>query len=104
MTPQNPGNEKNAGDPGWLQVHAELRDLHLRKSGTYGTDTDALANYTGTSEKLGECDEYTVLVRMVEKLERATNLIRAGRANEVKDWPDLAALAVGAEALRRRRQ
>lgn len=90
-------------DPGWVEVHAELAVLHARKSGTYGTNEDAMANYTGTSEKLGQPDEYTPMVRMIEKLERAKNLIQAGRADEVKDWPDLAALAIGAEALRRRR-
>lgn len=90
-------------DPGWVQVHGELGELHDRKSATYGTETDALANYTGTARKLGEPDEYVPMIRIMEKLERAKNLIRAGRADEVKDWKDIAALAIGAEALRRRR-
>lgn len=90
-------------DQGWIEVHAELLPLHTRKSDTYGSDRDALANYTETARKLGEPDEYVPMVRMMEKLERARNLIRAGRADEVTDWPDIAALAIGAEALRRRR-
>lgn len=86
-----------------MTVHLELKHLHCRKSATYGTELDALANYTATSEQLGEPPEYTAMVRIIEKLERAKNLIRSGRANDVKDWPDIAGLAIGAEALRRRR-
>lgn len=96
--PARPG-----GDPGWLAAHAELRDLHVRKAATYGTDLDALANYTATAEAFGEPDEFTCAVRLSEKLTRAINMLRAGRADEIREWPDIAAIALGAEALRRRR-
>ena len=90
-------------DPGWLEAYDELHDLHCEKSATYGTEGDALANYTRTAARLGEPPEFVVMIRMFEKLERARNLIKAGRAVDVDEWPDLAALALAGEALRRRR-
>ena len=96
--------EPRGGDQGWWLVHSELGVLHASKADGYGTDEDALANYVRTSEVVGEPDEFTCVLRMHEKIVRCLNLIRAGRANEVDEYPDLAALAVAAEALRRRRQ
>lgn len=91
------------GDPGWVEVHAELLELHVQKSSTYGSPADPMANYVETSEKWGDCDEATAARRIDEKMTRARNLILAGRADEVEEWPDIAALALGCEALRRRR-
>jgi len=91
------------GDLGWLEVHAELGGLHVSKARDYGTDQDALANYVLTSEAVGEPDEFTCWLRIHEKCVRALNLIRAGRADENLEGVDVAALAIGAEALRRRR-
>lgn len=91
------------GDRGWLLAHRELRSLHVDKASTYGTDADALANYVQTSEAVGEPDEFTPALRIHEKLVRALNLIRDGRADECDEWMDIAALALGAEALKRRR-
>lgn len=93
-----------AGDPGWHEVHRELAALHSEKSSTYGNAADAFANYTGTAEAFGEPDEFAPALRIHEKLIRAINMLRAGRADEIKEWPDIAALAIGAEALRRRRR
>ena len=90
-------------DPGWLAVHAELADLHAEKADGYGTAEDALANYVETSEAVGEPDEFTPWLRIHEKCIRALNLIRDGRADECEEAMDVAALALGAEALRRRR-
>jgi len=101
-----PSRESQAGgkgDGGWWEAWAELYPMHVDKSGTYGNQADALANYVNTSEQLGQPDEYTPMARIIEKLERARNMVLAGRADEVKEWPDIAALAIGAEALRRRR-
>jgi len=92
-----------SGDPGWLEVHAELGGLHVAKAKDYGTDEDALANYVQTSGVVGEVDEFTCWVRIHEKCVRALNLIKAGRAEENLEGADVAALAIGAEALRRRR-
>lgn len=91
------------GDPGWLDIHAELLALHVDKASSYGTSEDKLANYVATSGAVGEPDEFTCWVRMLEKCQRALNLIRAGRADECEEGADVAALAVAAEALRRRR-
>lgn len=95
--------DRVAGDRGWLDVHRELADLHVSKARDYGTDEDALANYVLTSEAVGEPDEYTCWLRIHEKCVRALNLLRAGRGDENVEGPDVAALAIGAEALRRRR-
>lgn len=92
-----------SGDPGWMEVHAELSALHTSKAADYGTDDDALANYVLTSAAVGEPDEYTCWLRIHEKCVRALNMIRSGRANECGEAVDVAALAIGAEALRRRR-
>lgn len=91
------------GDPGFHEVLAELTDLHVSKAADYGTDEDALANYVRTSAAVGEPDEFTCWLRIHEKCVRALNMIRAGRADENLEGVDVAALAVGAEALRRRR-
>lgn len=90
-------------DVGWLDAWEDLRVLHTAKAADYGTDQDALANYVQASEAVGEPDEFTCWLRIVEKATRALNLIRAGRANENEEGMDVAALALGAEALRRRR-
>lgn len=92
-----------SGDRHWHVAHAELRDLHIEKSSTYGSKLDPLANFTQAAEILGKPDEYPVLGRMLDKLIRAANMIEQGRADDVKEWPDLASLALCAEALRRRR-
>lgn len=91
------------GDPLWLEVHAELGGLHVAKARDYGTDEDALANYVQTSEVVGQPDEFTCWLRIHEKCVRALNLITDGRADENLEGADVAALAIGAEALRRRR-
>ena len=91
-------------DPLWREAWSELFGLHSEKARTYGTDADLLANYVETSEAVGEPDEFTPALRIHEKLIRALNLIRDGRADECDEWMDIAALALGAEALKRRRQ
>jgi hypothetical protein len=93
-----------SGDPLWLEVHAELGGLHVSKARDYGSDRDQLANYVLTSEAVGEPDEFTCWLRIHEKCVRALNMIRDGRADQCEEGPDVAALAIGAEALRRRRR
>lgn len=75
----------------------------MEKSSTYGTEGDALANFSESGVVLGKPAEYAVLVRCLDKIARAVHMIDAGRADEVKEYPDLASLALCAEALRRRR-
>jgi hypothetical protein len=91
------------GDFGWLAAHADLLELHIRKSATYGTDDDRLANFTETAYILRKPPEYPIASRMIEKLSRTVHMLDAGDADLVKEWPDLASLALCAESLRRRR-
>ena len=98
------GVSTDIGDFRWKEAHAELLNLHLEKSSTYGTKHDQLANFTQAAEILGKPDEYPVLVRMLDKISRAAHMIEQGKADQVKEWPDLASLALCAEALRRRRR
>lgn len=90
------------GDPLWLQAHAELVDLHLRKSATYGNDRDPLGNFTAISHVTGQPTERYAWERILEKAVRALNMIDAGYALDVKEAGDVAGLALCAEALRRR--
>lgn len=91
------------GDQGWHTVHRELAALHVEKASGYGTDEDALSNYVETADAVGEPPEYVCWLRVLEKAHRALNLIRAGRAADVDEGKDVAALGIAAEALRRRR-
>lgn len=91
------------GDPLWIEAHDELRALHLRKSATYGTTADPLANFADIAAVANQQPERYVLERIVEKCSRALHMIDAGKADEVKEYPDVASLALCAEALRRRR-
>ncbi len=90
-------------DPGWVAAYDELYDLHAEKASTYGTGDDALANYVRTSAAVGEPDEYTCWLRIMEKAQRALNMIRSVQGDECEEGMDVAALALAAEALRRRR-
>lgn len=101
-TPPEPMEGDPAGDPGWIEVHAELRVLHLEKSSTYGVDAEKFANYIAVAETTGDPPELYIAERCIEKLTRTVNQIRAGDSRGVKEWPDLSSLAICAEALRRR--
>lgn len=102
-TPWSEIRHKKDADPGFRQVHRELLNLHIEKAAGYGTDDEPFANYIAASQTVGEPDEFTCWLRILEKATRALNLIRAGRANDNMEGVDVAALAIGAEALRRRR-
>lgn len=93
----------DGADPGWLEVHRELTDLHVEKSSTYGHDSDRLANFTGLADITGEPEELGPLMRLTEKAIRALNMIRAGNADAVREYADMASLGIICEALRRRR-
>ena len=91
------------GDPNWLAAHRELEALHREKSATYGTTTDPLANFTDVAHLTGHVPERYALERLVEKASRALHMINAGNGWGVKEYPDMASLALCCEALRRRR-
>lgn len=90
------------GDPNWLAAYDELRALHIEKSSTYGTDADRLANFTAVAAVTCGHDEKYVLERIIEKSVRALHMLGSGRADQVKEYKDIASLALCAEALRRR--
>jgi hypothetical protein len=90
------------GDPLWIEAHAELAALHERKSATYGTDQEKFSNFIAVATVTGRPPELYIAERMIEKLTRTVNMIQAGDAQAVKEWPDLASLALCAEAIRRR--
>lgn len=91
------------GDPDWHDAHRELGDLHVEKSSTYGNGADPLANFTTLAAVAEQAPERYVLERIVEKCVRALNMIDAGDAVVVQEYPDIASLGLCAEALRRRR-
>lgn len=91
------------GDAGWLNVYDELYELHVGKAAGYGSPEDALSNYVATSAAVGEPAEYACWMRVIEKATRALNMIRSVQGNECEEGLDVAALAIAAEALRRRR-
>lgn len=90
------------GDPHWLAAHRDLVDLHVEKSSTYGVDDDRFSNFTAIAAATGAPPERYVLERIVEKATRALNMIDAGAAMAVKEYPDIASLGLCAEALQRR--
>lgn len=90
-------------DPGWVDAHTELLPLHERKSGTYGTAAEPFLNFVEIGLAQGRVPERYVWERILEKAIRALNMIDAGLADDVKEAPDAASLALCAEALRRRR-
>ncbi len=89
--------------PQMVSIHDELRELHLDKSSTYGTEDDALANFVETADAEDREPESVVLTRILEKSFRALHMIKSGNVEAIKEWPDIASLALCAEALRRRR-
>lgn len=91
-------------DHDWFSAWEELLPLHCEKSATYGDAGDRLSNFTRLAQEIGhgQPPERYVAERMFEKLHRALNMLDRGDGALVKEWPDLASLALCAEALRRR--
>lgn len=92
-------------DPHWLDAHRALPALHAEKSSTYGTDSDRFANFTAVAivQPGNVPRERYAIERAIEKLTRALNMIDAGSADDVVEYPDVASLALGCEAMRRHR-
>lgn len=93
-----------ACDRHWLDAHSALPALHAEKSSTYGNDGDRFANFTAVAAaQSGNVPrERYALERIVEKAARALNMIDAGAAHDVVEYPDIASLALGCEAMRRK--
>lgn len=93
----------NGCDQHWLHVHAALPELHARKSATYGTGDDRFANFTAVAAITGAAPERYALERLVEKATRALNMIDAGIADDVREYADIASLALVCAALQHKR-
>ena len=87
-------------DPRWYEAWSALLDLHVEKSATYGEDEDRLANFTKLGAAAGQPPERYAVERLIEKAIRALHMIDADKSQEVAEYPDLASLALCAEALR----
>ena len=87
--------EPEDGHPIWMREHRRLRDLHLVKSGGYGTAQDAFANFTFLAAKKLQPRHVYACDRIVEKVARIYSLTDQGRFEECKeDLRDMAALAL----------
>lgn len=73
---------QQAGDPVYLGLLDELRELHLKKAADYGDGADPLANLR-QSETLGIKPWVGCMLRCNDKMQRVRSLIRNGSlANE----------------------
>lgn len=90
------------GDKTYLSLTEEIRDLHVKKSGGYGTSHDPFANFTAISHLSGQPRYLYPAHRMIEKLTRLLSLHEQGRVDEIgEELLDVASLALCAEAMRR---
>lgn len=96
------GRRLDGGHPEFLKQLDEMKDLHLLKSGGYGTGSDPFANFTAVAAVGGRARFEYPLDRIVEKVTRAKSLIQQGRISELgEEFADIAGLAMCAEAMRR---
>lgn len=90
-------------DPHWVEAWQRLKALHVEKSSRYGREDDRLANFTAVAHVTGDAPERYPLLRIVEKCERALNMLAHGEALAVEEYEDIASLALCAHALQARR-
>lgn len=69
---------RHGGDPEYLKLLDELRELHASKSADYGSGEDPLANLRATAE-LGVPPWLGCMVRVRDKFSRVCSLVRNGR-------------------------
>lgn len=74
-----------SGDSDWLAGHDLLRQLHLEKSGGYGTAMDALANFVAVSKQNGQPPFLYAVDRATEKQARIRSLAAQGRLDELEE-------------------
>lgn len=90
------------GHPGYLALLNELRALHGRKSGGYGTDADPFGNFTAVANLTGQPRYLYPVHRAIEKLTRVLSLDKQGRRSDLgEEFLDVASLLLCAEAMRR---
>ena len=99
------GNDESppeGGHPEYLKLLDELRQIHVLKSGGYGTTDDPFANFTSIKELTGQPAFLYPMHRTIEKLTRCISLEAQGRYGELgEEFLDCASLMLCAEALRR---
>ena len=71
------GEKAVGGDPEYLKILDEMRELHIRKAADYGRGKDPLANVRA-SEEFGIPAWKGVCVRMNDKMHRIKSLILNG--------------------------
>ena len=83
------------GDPDYVQGVQDLLELHLLKSGGYGTGMDRFANFTLVGKATGEPRHRYPRRRMLEKIARLESLDAQGRVDELEEeYLDIAGLAM----------
>lgn len=93
------------GDPTFLSLLDEIRELHLVMSGGYGADAEPFATFTAVAAVSGTARYEYPILRMIEKLTRAQSLIAQGGIDELgEEFGDIAGLALCAEAMRRQKR
>ena len=91
-----------SGHPIYLSLLDELRELHLLKSGGYGTGADPLENFTAIARAKRQPRFVYPLDRDYEKSIRCYSLLEQGRVDELgEEFLDKASLLLCAEAMRR---
>jgi hypothetical protein len=73
------------GHPGYLRLLKERIQLHIEKSGGYGTDDDPFANFTAVANAKDQPRYVYPVDRVQEKLARAYSLIRQGREDLLEE-------------------
>lgn len=81
------------GHPGYLRLLKERIELHLEKSGSYGTDKDPMANFTAVARAKGQPRYVYPVDRVQEKLARVYSLIAQDREEELEqEFSDMSSL------------
>ena len=81
------------GHPGYLRLLKERVELHILKSGGYGTAEDPFANFTAVARAKGQPRYVYPVDRVQEKLARVYSLIAQERHDELEqEFNDMASL------------
>ena len=81
------------GHPGYLRLLKERVELHILKSGGYGTDEDPFHNFTVVARAKRQPRYVYPVDRVQEKLARVYSLIAQGREEELEqEFSDMSSL------------
>lgn len=89
-------------DPDWVEAHDNLLDLHIEKSRRYGNNEDRLANLTAVAKADDRHGAHYPVLRIIEKCQRALELIKADEIYDAEEFLDIAGLALCAEVMTKR--